>query len=127
MSPLEPHGDLLDFISAVIPKGEEGYPVFQAPWQARVFALMVVAVKNGHLSWPDFQGRLVAALAMRQSGLNQPTLDEIDEHYFDGWLEAAESTLLEGEFVTLGEVARQIDVIRASIAEIRDGQLSHDN
>ncbi|QIG49105.1 nitrile hydratase accessory protein [Nordella sp. HKS 07] len=96
--------------------------MFQAPWQARIFALIVESVKAGHFPWTDFQSRLVAALA-RNDDSGQSASDElIERYYFDAWLEAAEETLLSLGLITAGEVDLQIENVRAVVDNIRSAQ-----
>ena len=95
-------------------------PLFQAPWQARIFALIVEAVKAGHFPWTDFQSSLVAALARSDDAGESDEL--IERHYFDAWLEAAEETLLALGLINAGEVDRQIEHVRATVESIRSAQ-----
>lgn len=97
-------------------------PLFHAPWQARVFALIVEAVKAGHFPWTDFQGRLVAALARNEEIGACGDDEHIEGHYFDAWLEAAEETLLSLGLIGAGEIDRQIEVVRAEVDKIRNAQ-----
>ncbi|MBK1870588.1 nitrile hydratase accessory protein [Aestuariivirga sp. YIM B02566] len=96
--------------------------LFQAPWQARIFALIVEAVKEGHFPWTDFQARLVAALARNEDADGCETDEYIERHYFDAWLIAAEETLQALGLIAAGEVERQIETVRAEVDRIRSIQ-----
>jgi nitrile hydratase accessory protein len=88
-----------------IPLGPEG-PVFAAPWQAQIFAIVVGLAERGLFPWPEFQKRLVAAIAAAPPGEQGP------EHYYEHWLAAAEAL-----FAELGLV--DAAAIGARIAELR--------
>lgn len=94
-------------------------PLFHAPWQARIFALIVEAVKEGHFPWTDFQARLVAALARHDDTAHCEDDEHIERHYFDAWLVAAEETLQALGLIAAGEVERQIETVRAEVDRIR--------
>ncbi len=96
--------------------------LFQAPWQARIFALIVEAVKAGHFPWTDFQARLVAALARNDDADGCESDELIERHYFDAWLIAAEETLQALGLIAAGEVDRQIETVRAEVDRIRSIQ-----
>lgn len=108
---------------ATLPQRGEGEPLFRKAWHARIFTLIVTLVNNEKIPWISFQKRLVASLKAHQK-LDQPLTDEqVDLQYFDCWLEAAEQTLLFEGFVGASDIAMQIEVIRRTVAEIREGQL----
>lgn len=96
--------------------------LFQAPWQARIFALIVEAVKEGHFPWTDFQTRLVAALARDDDPGHCASDAHIERHYFDAWLIAAEETLQALGLIAAGDVERQIETVRAEVDRIRSIQ-----
>jgi nitrile hydratase accessory protein len=50
---------------------------FTAPWQARAFAMAVVAAERMGVDWDEFRDRLKAAIA------EQP-----DRPYYESWLDA---------------------------------------
>jgi len=63
------------------PRGEDG-PVFDAPWQARAFALTLALHDGGHLSWSDWTAALAVEIAAAP-----------DRDYYDCWLTALEKLL----------------------------------
>jgi nitrile hydratase accessory protein len=126
------HRDALDQVRAIIPGLEEDAPLFHAPWQARIFALIVAAVKQGHLPWKSFQIQLVKAIkekeaAEKEGGMSGEETVVIDNSYFDCWLVAVEETLKHEGIIAGVDVGRKIEEIGASIAEIRASQLTHNH
>jgi nitrile hydratase accessory protein len=106
-----------------MPTRKERGPLFRQPWHARIFAVMVVLVKDQRLEWKTFQERLVAELNEHQSPDGNLTPEEVDLQYFDCWLEAAEETLLESGFLSDADIVAQIVAIRKTVNEIRNSQL----
>jgi nitrile hydratase accessory protein len=53
---------------------------FTEPWQARAFAMAVVAVDRMDADWDDFRDRLKAAISARP-----------DQPYYESWLDALEA------------------------------------
>ena len=80
-------------------------PTFDAPWQARAFAL-AVALTDEHaeetLTWNEFQTRLVEKM-------NADREDEDPEAvYYRQWLTALERSLIEREILDSGELAARV-------------------
>ncbi len=75
----------LKSLLAALPGDGEG-PRFTAPWQARVFALVVALAEQGRFPWPEFQRRLIEEVA--RDG-------DDPEHYYECWLAAAERLVRE--------------------------------
>jgi nitrile hydratase accessory protein len=126
------HRDALDQVRAIIPGLEEDAPLFQAPWQARIFALIVATVKQGHLPWKTFQVRLAKAIKEKEAAENEAGMSgketvKIDNNYFDCWLVAVEETLKHEGIIADEDVGRKIEEIGSSIAQIRASQLSRNH
>lgn len=70
-----------------LPLDQDGGPVFNAPWEARVFAMTLQAHQSGMFSWGEWAETLGAELAK----------DPVDEApsigYYDHWLNAFEKLL----------------------------------
>ncbi|MEB8387319.1 nitrile hydratase accessory protein [Rhodobacteraceae bacterium KMM 6894] len=126
MTPFESHRDVIATASADIPGLTEDGPLFQAPWQTRIFALIVATVRANHIPWTAFQERLAAAITRAEAG---GITSDTEARYFDCWLEAAEDTLHAEGFVAQDDIARQIDAIRHSVDAIRAAQThsAHDH
>lgn len=119
MTQLETHRDVMDRIGATIPGRCEGKPLFRAPWQARVFALIVGLVQAGHLPWRGFQARLAQAITEMEA-LGAP--DAVEDGYFECWLRATEDTLDAERLIGPDETDAQITQLRDTIAAIRASQ-----
>ena len=52
---------------------------FEEPWQARAFAMAVVAAERMGVPWDEFRDRLKSAIAERP-----------DEPYYESWMDALE-------------------------------------
>ena len=53
---------------------------FTEPWQARAFAMAVVAAERMGVDWDEFRDRLKTAIAERP-----------DQPYYESWLDALEA------------------------------------
>jgi nitrile hydratase accessory protein len=122
LNQLDEHREILELAQQTLPIREGHEPQFQAPWQARVFALMVSMVNNHHFPWKNFQERLAAAIKRQEETDRPQTGQEISQQYFDCWLMASQETLLSEGFLTLDNIAAQIEVIKSKASEIRENQ-----
>ena len=88
------------------PPGPDDAPTFDAPWQARAFALAVALTDEsdaGTLSWDEFQSRLVEEVdADREDG-------DPEAVYYRQWLAALERALVDRGVLDPGEFAARID------------------
>jgi nitrile hydratase accessory protein len=75
------------------PPRDNGELVFDAPWQARAFAIAVATVERTGLSWDAFRLRLMDAIA-----------DEPDRPYYDSWVAALEALVVSEGLTTAAEV-----------------------
>lgn len=87
------------------PEPGDDAPTFDAPWQARAFAL-AVALTDEHadetLTWQEFQTRLVEEVsADRENG-------EPEAVYYRQWLTALERSLVEREILDYGDLAARV-------------------
>jgi nitrile hydratase accessory protein len=80
---------LIDQTVDEIAQIETEEPVFEAPWQARGFALAVALRQQDHVDWLAFQQHLSNALEATQS----PRADE--SAYYESWVDALESILMD--------------------------------
>ena len=65
------------------PPRTNGELVFSAPWESRIFGVTLALLEAGRFEWPEFQARLIAAIARHEAELG-----EGDYHYYGCWLEA---------------------------------------
>jgi len=82
---------------AMIPRDGNG-PVFDEPWQARVFAVIVKLCQDGRYDWNVFQQRLI-----HEVGAADAARDDVTG-YYEHWLAAAEKLLVAEGMVSAGEL-----------------------
>ena len=82
----------------IIPRDAEG-PIFAAPWQARVFAVVVRLCEDGRYDWSAFQQRLIAEIAEADAAGDGET------GYWDHWLAACEALLAARGMADAGDLA----------------------
>lgn len=84
--------DLREVLDAETTPTEDGDPVFDAAWQARIFGLSVsMRGEDGVFEWEAFQGRLAEEIAADE----QSTATDLEADYYRQWLAAFERLLLE--------------------------------
>jgi nitrile hydratase accessory protein len=71
----------------VAPPRSNGELIFEAPWQSRIFGLTIALYERGAFQWPEFQRRLIDAIAAWEA--DNPNTDNYP--YYDCWLTAFES------------------------------------
>jgi nitrile hydratase accessory protein len=79
---------------AAVPR-KNGELVFNAPWEGRVFGMAVALNEKGAYPWDAFRSQLVEKIA------SQPG------EYYESWLAAFESLLLESGVVSAEELERR--------------------
>ena len=83
------------------PPRENGRLCFGAPWERQAFGIALSLSKAGYFEWASFQGNLVAAIkAWEQTH----ALDDPSWNYYECWLAALETTLLECGLATAIEL-----------------------
>ena len=113
----------------VMAGNDQAEPTFHAPWEARIFALVVTLVEAGHFPWSEFQDRLAMELtAAEGSGRAAEETDAagaegINRYYYDCWLAAAEATLSAEAIVAPGAVDNHMTDRRAHVEDVRNHQL----
>jgi nitrile hydratase accessory protein len=89
--------DLSDAIALMgeqtAPPRDNGELVFDAPWQARAFAIALATVERTGLPWDAFRLRLIDAIA-----------DEPGRPYYDSWVVALEALVVTEGLTTRGEL-----------------------
>jgi nitrile hydratase accessory protein len=75
------------------PPRDNGELVFDAPWQARAFAIALATVERTGLAWDAFRLRLIDTIA-----------DEPDRPYYDSWVVALEALVVSAGLTTRGEL-----------------------
>ena len=82
--------------AALAAKSEDG-PPFQAPWQARAFAVAVTMCQAGYYTWDEFRNHLMAEIAR-----NSHSGESVE--YYQHWLNALEKLLADKGFVAENEL-----------------------
>jgi len=78
--------DLLAQDGPEAPPRSNGELVFAAPWESRIFGVTLALFDAGRFEWPEFQSRLIAAIAEHEA-----TLGAGAYQYYACWLEAFRS------------------------------------
>ena len=84
-----------------LPSGREG-PVFQAPWEAHAFALVLSLHDKGLFTWPEWAAALAAEIARAQAAGDPDTGDT----YYRHWLSALERMVTAKNLTTAEGLAR---------------------
>lgn len=84
-------------------------PTFEAPWQARAFAIAVSLTDRGggDLPWEDFQARLIDEI---ETDTNTAPIDMV---YYEQWLRALERLLIEEAIIEPGELVERASEFEA--------------
>lgn len=65
------------------PPRRNGELVFAEPWESRLFGITLALLDAGRFEWPEFQARLIEAIAEHEATLGDGAYD-----YYACWLEA---------------------------------------
>lgn len=109
--------DLRKLLDAEKAPTEDGDPVFEAAWQARIFGLSVsMRGEDGVFEWESFQQRLADQIAAEEPApeTGAPTAEDLESDYYHQWLAAFERLLLEEGHLDRGQLQRRT-------AEFADG------
>lgn len=87
-----------------LPRDEAG-PVFNAPWEAQAFAMTLSLYERGLFTWPEWSRALARTL------VEAATHGEPDDgmRYYERWLTALETLVVEKNAVTREELERRVD------------------
>ncbi len=86
--------------SAALPR-KNGELVFRAPWEGRAFGMAVVLNEKGAYPWDAFRAQLVEKIAAGSP------------EYYESWLAAFESLLIDTGVVSTEELERRAAEYRA--------------
>ena len=84
-----------------LPADREG-PVFQAPWQAQAFALVLSLYDKGVFTWPEWATALATEIG-RAEAAGEP---DTDDRYYRHWLSALERLVTAKGLTTPDVLAR---------------------
>ena len=93
-------------MTGATPDPGDDAPTFEAPWQARAFALAVALTDERDEetpAWDEFQSRLVEEVDVDRDG------DDPEAVYYRQWLSALERLLVERDVLDPGELIGRID------------------
>ena len=79
------------------PAGGDDEPVFEEPWQARIFAIVRAMHQDGRYAWREFQLLLIDEIGTRGT--------EDGSDYYERWLAAAERLVIARGMSRAGELA----------------------
>lgn len=108
------------------PPGEDDV-VFDAPWQARTFALTVALRREGDFPWEAFQTRLAEEL---EASADTTAAGDTEAAYYEAWLAAFERLLLEEEVLDDGELTERVAAFASGerdASEFVVGDRGHDH
>jgi nitrile hydratase accessory protein len=66
-------------------------PVFNEPWEARAFAIVVALQQRGLFTWPEWTAALAGEIALAQQRGDK----DLGNTYYRHWLRALETLLVE--------------------------------
>jgi nitrile hydratase accessory protein len=89
-----------------IPRGPDGAPTFEAPWQAQAFAMTLVLHERGLFSWPEWVSTLAAEIAGADPGGDA---DDYGSAYYRHWLAAIERLVVDKGATTSGHLDARRD------------------
>ena len=86
---------------APIPRGDDGGPVFEAPWQAQAFAMTLALYERGHFTWGEWAAALTREIQTAQQSADQDS----GSSYYRHWLTALEQLVAEKGIAAEGVLA----------------------
>jgi nitrile hydratase accessory protein len=104
---------------AALPR-KNGELVFEAPWESRAFGLAVAMSDQDQYAWEDFRQRLIAEIGAADAS-NAPT------SYYERWLAAFESLLVERGFVSRQELDQRTAEYASGARDDDDHDDHHDH
>lgn len=100
-----------------LPVDDNG-PVFDAPWQAQAFALVINLAERGVIAWQEWTGYLVEEINAAQQGGDA----DLGDSYYEHWLRALERISLDKQLTSLPEVDQRSNDWRRSYLATPHGQ-----
>ena len=104
----------------LLPRDDAG-PVFAEPWQAQAFATVVELIEAGTLTQKEWADRLGATFREAEANGEQHT----GERYYEHWLVALENLVVEKDLTGWGDLADEVETLRANDQHRREDQLGH--
>lgn len=95
--------NLDDLPGSAAPPRANGEFVFEEPWEARAFGMVVAMHQADHFTWDAFRDRLIERIAAAS--------DDGGEAYYESWLGALEDVTIGHGLLTDEEIRRRTDLI----------------
>ena len=105
----EASAEAFELSGATAPPMSNGELAFDEPWQGRVCGIARSLAEQGLYSWDDFRARLIAAIA----DWEQHARPDAEYRYYDCFLAALESLLVERSLIAVGELRERVGVFAA--------------
>jgi len=86
---------------AGLPRDEQG-PVFNEPWEAKAFAMVLRLHERGLFTWPEWAETLSQEISAAQAGGDA----DLGDTYYQHWLRALEALVARKGAASLDELAR---------------------
>lgn len=117
-----------EVLDAVSVPTDDGDPVFDEAWHARIFGLAVAMRGQGDVfEWKSFQQRLSDEIATADEIATTP--DDIENEYYHHWMNALEQLLIERGRVDEAKLRRRtVEFMEGdrTAAEFVEGEHHHD-
>ena len=84
---------------AAIPR-RNGEPVFNEPWESRVFGMAVGLCERGHYDWDEFRELLITEISSADSRQEQST-------YYERFLRVLQQLIVEKQICAAEEIDRR--------------------
>lgn len=91
---------------AAIPR-RNGEPVFNEPWESRVFGAAVALCERGIFEWDEFRERLIAEIASSDVDSADPARPPAT--YYEHFLSALERVLIDKGICDQAEISQQLN------------------
>lgn len=101
-----------ELTGTVTPPMVNGELAFDAPWQGRVFGMARGLAERGVFEWDTFRARLIEQIASFDRTLDRNAvvsgMSTPDFHYYDHFLQALESLLVDRSIIAPGELLTRV-------------------
>ena len=91
---------------AAIPR-RNGEPLFNEPWESRVFGAAVALCERGTFEWDEFRERLIAEIATGSAKATEPAHPPAT--YYEHFLAALERLLIDKGICDQAELSQQLN------------------
>ena len=94
------------------PPRSNGELLFQRLWEGRAFGMAIALSKKGHYEWEEFRQGLITSIAAWEA---EHSKDDPDWDYYERWLLALETMLLETRLLSREEIEGRTTEINARL------------